>query len=59
MYVNKPKSPPRTSAGTYNPTIADSGRGGLGTEVGVDEADNEGAVDVLAIVEVAIYGKSW
>jgi hypothetical protein len=57
MYVNKPKSPPRTSAGTYNSTIVDSGRGGLRTEVGVDEADNEGAVDVLVIVEVA-YGES-
>jgi len=57
MYVNKPKSPPRTTAGTYNPTIADSGRGGLGTEVGVDEADNEGGVDLLVIVEVA-YGES-
>ena len=51
--MNKPKRLPRTTAGTYNPTIADSGRGGLGTEVGIDEADDEGAVDVLVIVEVA------
>jgi hypothetical protein len=41
-----------TTAGTYNPMIADSGRRGLGTDVGIDEADDEGAVDVLVIVEV-------
>jgi hypothetical protein len=58
MNVNKPKSPPRTSAGAYNPTIADSGRRGSGTEVG-DGEDLEMRLEMVEMGDESAGKNSW